>query len=111
MNREVGRAVPCAPRRWKARPSLYDGAHPSSVAALRRVDGVTRPTCVCAGQFCLLLAAVVLVGCQSTSFSSYLSPRVTGRVLAADTRRPVADVKIRRVNPAANQDFDDPAKG
>jgi len=54
---------------------------------------------------------VALSGCQSTSFSSYLSPRVTGRVLAADTRQPLADVKIRRVNPSAYQDFDDPAKG
>jgi hypothetical protein len=58
-----------------------------------------------------LLAAVALAGCQSTSFTSYLTPRVTGRVVAADTRQPIADVKVKRVNPAANQDYDDPAKG
>ena len=62
-------------------------------------------------QIALLLVTVAVAGCQSTSFSSYLSPRVTGRVLAADTRQPMADVKIRRVNPSANQDYDEPAKG
>jgi hypothetical protein len=32
-------------------------------------------------------------------------------VLAADTRQPVADVKVRRVNPAAQANYDEPAKG
>jgi hypothetical protein len=100
MNREAGHAAHRAPRRWKARASPHAGAH-----------GVTRPTWLSAGLFCLLLAAAALAGCQSTSFSSYLSPRVTGRVVAADTRQLLPDVKIRRVNPAANQNFDDPAKG
>jgi len=43
--------------------------------------------------------------------SSYTSPRVTGRVLAADTGQPLANVRIQRLNPAANQDYDAPAKG
>jgi hypothetical protein len=72
---------------------------------------VTHLACLCAGLLCLLLAAVAFAGCQSTSFSSYLSPRVTGRVLAADTRQPLTEVKVRRVNPAANQNYDDPTKG
>jgi hypothetical protein len=59
----------------------------------------------------LLLAAVGLAGCKSVLVSTYISPRVTGRVLAADTRQPLAGVKVRRVNPTANQDYDDPAKG
>jgi len=63
------------------------------------------------GPLWLLLAAMALAGCQSASFSTYISPRVTGRVLAADTRQPIADVKVRRVNPNANQNYDDPAKG
>jgi len=100
MNLEVGRAVPCAPRRWKARTSPHDGAH-----------GVSRPTWLSAKSLWLPLAAVALASCQTASFSSYISPRVTGRVLVADTRQPLPDVKIRRVNPAANQDYDDPAKG
>jgi len=36
---------------------------------------------------------------------------VTGRVLAADTGQPIANVKVKRVNPTANQNYDDPAKG
>ncbi|MCX6926799.1 MAG: hypothetical protein NT154_26880 [Verrucomicrobia bacterium] len=60
---------------------------------------------------CFLLAAVTLVGCQSASFSSYISPRVTGRVLAADTRQPITGVKVRRVIPDATQDYDQPVKG
>jgi hypothetical protein len=59
----------------------------------------------------LLLTAVALAGCQSTSLSTYISPRVIGRVLAADTRQPVADVKIRRINPSAQINYDEPAKG
>jgi hypothetical protein len=43
--------------------------------------------------------------------SSYISPRVTGRVVAADTRQPIPDVKVKRVNPDANQNYDDPARG
>jgi hypothetical protein len=72
---------------------------------------MTRPTLLPAGNLWLLLVAVALAGCQSTSFSTYVSPRVTGRVLAADTRQPVADVKVRRVNPAAQANYDEPAKG
>ncbi|MCX6914644.1 MAG: hypothetical protein NT167_16590, partial [Verrucomicrobia bacterium] len=36
---------------------------------------------------------------------------MTGRVLAADTGQPIANVKVKRVNPTANQNYDDPAKG
>jgi len=42
----------------------------------------------------LCLAVLALVGCQSRPLSPFVSPRVTGRVLAADTRQPVADVKV-----------------
>ena len=63
------------------------------------------------GQFWLLLAAIALTGCKSVSVSNYISPRVTGRVLAADTGQPIANVKVKRVNPTANQNYDDPAKG
>ena len=100
MNRKVGRAVSCPPQRSRARNSPHDGA-----------QEVRRPAWLFAGLFCLLSMAIALAGCQSTSFSSYLSPRVTGRVLAADTHQPLPDVKIRRVNPAANPEFDATAKG
>lgn len=64
------------------------------------------------GSFGLLLAAVGwLTGCHSLMVSSYISPRVTGRVLAADTRQPIADVKVLRENPDAQPDDRPPARG
>jgi hypothetical protein len=63
------------------------------------------------GQLWLLLAAIALTGCKSVSVSTYISPRVTGRVVAADTRQPIANVKVKRVNPTTGQHYDDPAKG
>ena len=64
-----------------------------------------------AGHLWLLLAAIALAGCKSVSVSTYISPRVTGRVLATDTRQPIANVKIKRVNPTAAQDYDAPTRG
>ena len=64
-----------------------------------------------AGPLWLLLAAVGLAGCKSVLVSTYISPRVSGRVLAADNRQPLAGVRVKRVNPSANQDYVDPAKG
>jgi len=43
----------------------------------------------------LCLAAVALVGCESLPFSPFISPRVTGRVLAADTGQPLAGVTVK----------------
>ena len=63
------------------------------------------------GQLWLLLATIALAGCKSVSVSTYISPRVTGRVIAADTRQPIANVKVKRVNPTADQNYGDPAKG
>ena len=100
MKPEVGRAVPCPPGRWNVWISPLDGA-----------QEVTRPAVFAARYLWLLLVAIALAGCQSTSFSTYVSPRVTGRVLAADTRQPVADVKVRRVNPATQVNNDEPTKG
>jgi hypothetical protein len=57
------------------------------------------------------LIAVALAGCKSATLSSYVSPRVTGRVLAMDTREPVADVKVKRVTPRKNRDVSSPARG
>jgi len=44
----------------------------------------------------LCLAALAVAGCKSRQISPYVSPRVTGRVLAADTRQPLADVRVIR---------------
>src|SRR5208283_1042308 len=43
----------------------------------------------------LCLAAVVLAGCKAMPFSPFISPRVTGRVLAADTRQPLSGVTVQ----------------
>jgi hypothetical protein len=43
----------------------------------------------------LCFAAAALAGCESMPFSPFVSPRVTGQVLAADTRQPLADVMVR----------------
>jgi hypothetical protein len=59
----------------------------------------------------LLLLATALTGCKSVLVSTYISPRVTGRVVAADTRQPIANVQVKRVNTAASRNYDDPAKG
>jgi hypothetical protein len=59
----------------------------------------------------LLLFAATLTGCQSGKLSYYVSPRVTGRVLAADTGRPLADVRVRRVVPMPAAGEDTPPKG
>ena len=53
--------------------------------------------------FVLGLTALALAGCKSHPLSLAVAPRVTGRVLAADTGRPLADVKIR--SSEANQGF------
>ena len=58
-----------------------------------------------------MLAAVTLLGCKSVMVSSYISPRVTGRVLAADTRQPIANVQVRRVIPTAPASSTEPTKG
>ncbi len=59
----------------------------------------------------LLVAALTLLGCNSVLVSSYVSPRVTGRVLAADTRQPIADVRVRRIDATAQASSDNPGKG
>ena len=83
---------------------------PATRRSLAPAHKNVRPT-TAAGPLGLLLAAVALAGCQSVLVSSYISPRVTGRVLAADTRQPIANVKVKRYNPNANLNYDDPARG
>jgi hypothetical protein len=62
-------------------------------------------------QLALLLFAVALAGCQSGKFSHYISPQVTGRVLAADTRQPLPDATVRRVTPYPTGGEDTAPKG
>lgn len=45
--------------------------------------------------FCLLLL-VGFIGCKSRPLGPYTSPRVTGQVLAADSRQPLVGVSVIR---------------
>jgi hypothetical protein len=45
---------------------------------------------------CVIVAGVT--GCGSTSPSRYISPRVEGRVLDAQTHQPIAGVRVRRLD-------------
>jgi hypothetical protein len=57
------------------------------------------------------LTALALEGCQSHPFSVAVSPRLTGRVLAADTGQPIADVKVRSVDQSGDLTGTVPPKG
>lgn len=59
----------------------------------------------------LCIAAAVFVGCSSMPFSPFTAPRVTGRVLAADTRAALADVKVMSAKQAAALRTGMPPKG
>jgi hypothetical protein len=61
--------------------------------------------------FVLLLFAVALAGCQSGRYSYYTSPRVTGRVIAADTGQPLDRATVQRVVPPPYAGADTPPKG
>jgi hypothetical protein len=52
---------------------------------------------------------VVTAGCKSAS--PYISPRVDGRVLDADSHQPVPNVFVSRVNPNPQPKSDEPPKG
>ena len=45
------------------------------------------------------MATLTLVGCQSASPSRYSSPRITERVLNAQTQQPIPGVQVRRLTP------------
>jgi hypothetical protein len=47
----------------------------------------------------VFLCAFILAGCKELAWGPYVSPRVAGRVLAADTRQPLAGVKVTRGRP------------
>jgi hypothetical protein len=59
----------------------------------------------------LCLAAIAVAGCKSISLSHVVSPRVTGRVLAADTGTPLAEVKVTTGKQATTSRTGMPPKG
>jgi hypothetical protein len=46
-----------------------------------------------------ILAALLQTGCKSSSPAPYVSPKVAGRVLDAQTRQPLKGVKVQRLIP------------
>jgi hypothetical protein len=65
-----------------------------------------RPRCIT-----LPLLLVGLAGCQSGGVTHYVSPEVTGRVLAADTHQPLANVNVQRGGSGQNFEPFGPPKG
>jgi hypothetical protein len=59
----------------------------------------------------LLVSALLLNGCHSIGFSDYVTPTISGRVLSADTGKPLSGVKVLRLNPGQSANAGSPAKG
>lgn len=64
----------------------------------RNTDQLTVATAFRLGILMLVFAAT---GCQTSSPSQYISPRITGRVVDAQTQKPIAGVQVRRLAPEA----------
>ncbi len=59
----------------------------------------------------LVILAVALCGCKGLRLGPYTSPAVTGRVVAADSRQPLAGVDIERDGSFRSRDIGSPPKG
>jgi hypothetical protein len=57
----------------------------------------------------LLMLLGAVAGCGS--LSHYVSPRVTGRVLDAETHQPLSEARVRRLSSYRNPNADQPVKG
>lgn len=69
------------------------------------------PSIFCGGSCAFLLATCIFTGCVSSSPSQYVSPRVTGRVIDAQTQQPIKGVRVQRPTPDQNVDADETLKG
>jgi hypothetical protein len=58
-----------------------------------------------------VIVAFAWAGCKSPSPSQYSSPRITGRVVDAQTRQPIAGVQVRRLTPDQDPNVDQAIKG
>ena len=83
----------------------------TSVTSVRFILAALSRTGLKAGlRFALLIALCALIGCQSSSPSQYVSPRVSGRVLDAQSNQPIKGVSVRRLAPEQGGDGHDPRK-
>jgi len=62
-------------------------------------------------QLAMLIPLCGILGCKSYSPSQYVSPRVTGRVVDAESGLPLKDVKVRRRASDNDTKSLDPVKG
>ncbi len=58
-----------------------------------------------------LVVVLIVAGCKSRPLGPYVSPRVTGQVLAADTGRPLAHVNVTRGSAETAARSGSPPKG
>jgi hypothetical protein len=59
----------------------------------------------------LLFLAIGVVSCKSARLGPYTSPAVKGRVVASDTREPLAGVEVTRDGGRRGRDLAEPPKG
>lgn len=59
----------------------------------------------------LLAVVVAAAGCKSVSLSSYVSPRVVGRVLDSQSRQPIEHANVRRISSDESYRSLEPPKG
>jgi hypothetical protein len=72
---------------------------------------LTTSTLISAGRILGGVLLIGLTGCQSGKLTHYVSPQVTGRVLAADTREPLAHANVQRGGTGQNFGAFGPPKG
>jgi hypothetical protein len=58
-----------------------------------------------------IILSLVLLGCKSRPLGPYVSPRITGQVVAADTGQPLPGVTVARGNPERYRLPGPPPKG
>ena len=61
-------------------------------------------------RFAILISIWALTACKSSSPSQYVSPRVSGRVLDAQSNQPINGVQVRRLASELNADVANPPK-
>jgi hypothetical protein len=61
-------------------------------------------------RFAVFISICALAACKSSSPSQYVSPRISGRVLDAQSNQPIRGVQVRRLAPDQNVDVADPPK-
>jgi len=59
----------------------------------------------------LILPTLTLTGCQSERWGPYSRPRISGRILAADTQKPVIGATVSRTGHQQTNKTDSPPKG